>query len=569
MRASRSEEENERAAKYYRRHFLLGTDFQVVGDRHSKSLTVKFLTGNSDASALVARLGPTTAREMQAYQAILGMTATEIVRVPSHSIAEPGVLIREFVPGCTLSQLNVAYVSAMESVGFLRLKAGLPADVVTGLTDLVFGPRLDRHRFYSRAISVFSGWSQCSYWMEAVARHLNIPLHGEAARKPLDLLYQWHTSPVRLGQNRGRPTWNTIRFSMAEFLQPRFPGLDLAATVASIYRQVDEVRTIAKRASLYDIHYDNIILDDTGKIHLIDLECAGLGYADFAETTLHFLEDLKQNGLNDTFPVWAGGWRPIPRTLAESVDLPLSYTGEARIILCGTSTYLRILRTALETIFFVFAFRHRLVPELDASDRDIISFPEPWRSFQKLKRLSRGCCLTDSSAKGQELEWLLRITIYGNEMPGLFAWESELDDFRTALRHNTYRPQSIAHWVALRAAEFLRFLPFELLLNRDVRKVDFDRSLRSFGMQEGHDELGAILVETTADLLAGVVPYHLFPGDRPFRIERRLMQRVRRKNAIVEMAQSKRSEHWLNQIIESDLTRVPSLLLSTVAASLR
>lgn len=542
------------AADSIRRHFPSAEQFVSVGDQHSKSKTIKFVAfDNNSSRKLIARFSPTAQREVEAYESLLGSTAGRQckTRIPYHKLLEPGLMVRDYVPGMTLNQLNTSFVASMEAVGFLRERGGLPIGVAEGLISIVFGPRLKQSYFFQCALNIFRSWSSHLAWERAIADHLSIPLPGEALRKPLDLLYHWHTSMIPSGCLKGRPSWKDVRLSLSQFLFKIFKTSDFSKIAGSIYSQVDELREISRTASLYDIHYDNLILSQyDASVYLIDLECAGLGYADFANTQLQFVDDLVKNSGTNEPPIWSNGWHPPSREGAQAEKLDIQFSGPARIILCGTSAYLRIIRTALETSLYIFALKWHLTPQLDENDSDIREFPEPWQSFQKLKRIARGCSGFGNDPHSIQLEELVGVIIYGKPLSDALSMKSELEEFRTNIRLQIYERESMAHLVSLRVAEFIRFLPFELVLNRKVCRREFDEALLHLGEKKELSDLESILRTTLSDILLGNVPYHLWNGNYQFSIERVLMQRVKRKIAITERVQSKRSEYWLNMIVE-------------------
>jgi hypothetical protein len=548
----------EAAKQRLRRHFKILEDVELTGDRHTDSVALSLLGSLNDLKTerYFARFSATAFREVESFKNISSEAGNTSIRVPHHRLLEDGLLIREFVPGWTLAQIEHYYIACVELQILFEHSRGLPRDLVRELIALIFDEARSFHAFAEEALNILRKWSKFISWRDAIARHLNVPLTGEALRLPLQYMHAIHTS-----QFRKEVPFDIDRILFAQKFAAtlqRLVGVKSSYALREMLKMaMAEIAALCRRHQLYDIHHDNILLGCDGKIYVIDLECAGLGASDrLLSEPIFFVEDLVHRfmeGEANSTAFWAGrkGFRwNVNIRLAHHRPYPPLARGFSRAILCGSSAFASIVQTVRETVFFAVVLEHHSDFVLNSEDEDIRELPAFWRDFQKLKRFVRGVSQLRETEEVEAEITELRLFLYESVKPNdNNRLTKRAERLLANLCSTRFQSSSLEYLIFMRIFEFVRLLPFEVVTGEKVNRGDIECALEAVLDRHPADVLAIQLVKTMTDLFKFSIPYHRVEFEGIYRFPENLRRRIERKIAISEKRLSKKTEYWLQQVL--------------------
>ena len=542
-------------------------DCQLVGDTHTSSKAAIFSGRDKDGSInrYFSRLSVTASREFETYRELQSAIASTglSVKIPKHNLLEANLLLRDYVRGVSLSELERYYIAGIECCILFSARRGFPDDLRQIVLSIIQSPQLKQSKFYERILEALRTWPRFLEWRNAVGSFLDVPLPGEALRFPLRLLYVLHSSAIR----------NHIQFVFDQtvflevfrhFIASKFETKSLIQIAAKLRSEIDSLSTLSNDYQLYDIHYGNLLLDEVGQLNLIDLECAGLGsssriLADFP----FFLKDLftETHHLVDGRTSWS---EKLPRGTAETPLVRLdketrAITGNARFILCGTASFEGIIQTLRETVFFSVMFENFDDIGLDAhEDQDIEKMPDTWKYFQKLKRVVRGvssCSIHPPKINQEVVNFIEHIHQYDVSTSSNNPLIDRANEIIGRLKRFEFERNSVEFYICMRIFEFIRFLPFEILLNQRIHRKDIEQALRgNFDGSREPDVLSGLVRNTLVDIFCFSIPYHTRHLNGVYQFPNGMRRRIERKILLSERRESNLASHWLNKMIEVAIT---------------
>jgi hypothetical protein len=538
-----------------RRHFADLSEITGVGDAHTRARAF-VVRGRLPTDTLekryFVRLSPSATREHATWQAIASHLekCASTVRVARHWLLERNILLREYVPGFSLSEVKNYYILSTEAQLLFANSRGLPASVLQELHKVILAETPLFHDFCRQVRTVLYSWPSYLPWRDAVGRHLRVPLAGESLRPLMRMLYAINSSKLKesvgfsLERMRHADAFRATILRLCH--ETRWAGLS-----RRLYAQIDEIVQICRIFQLYDIHFDNIILTDTGQLCLIDLECAGIGSSDrLLNPPLMFIEDISDllDGGDGKSTPWSkkGDFRrqlPAPTPSAAHRHAP----GFTRMLLCGSASFENLVRMVREMVFFLVVRERWRDLALDEHDADIASFPQPWRDFQKLKRYVRGVSMAPANVPEAELSALIGWLF--DRQPSACSLVANAQAVVDRLRTRTFSRSAPELSIYMRLYELLKFLPIEALLHRAVGKRDLRAALDELLGAKVLGDVASVLDSTVTDIFEFCIPYHIaWVGER-YEFGPGLRRRIERKILWTEAMKSAQGDRWLPRLL--------------------
>lgn len=493
----------------------------------------------------VGRISPTVHHEYDAYRIAHSYCDELYLTIPIHVLVSDTFLYRTYLSGHTFSALSGFYYSARELQYLINNTRSMPSEIKNELEILCNSDSQSDIQSAEQFLAIASKWPLFLQWRNHIARFLKAPLKGESLKAITNHVFniRCHVLALQIPF-----TFDTLQFldNVNNYLQQR------RLTALEFYRRsivaITRAINISDLTGVYDIHEDNLLLTDTGAVALYDFECAGIGSSRslLERCKFHLLRDIPALATRD--PVAAAGWNrsnlePLFQGMAGPPPRQVSYSrGASRVVLCSTATYNRIISIAKELVFFVTVMRAGLKLKLTASDDDIVGMPPMWQQFQKLKRLARGQALDVNDNYSCVIQLRNYILCDANST-------SEIIDVSSVVRENirniTFDVGSSEYYSALRILEYLRFVPFEIVLGSRVTKIEFDVAINNVVSGLSNSKLESLLNEMHRAIWGWEIPFHIVEFTGKFNFAKNMRRRIARKLAIAEKMVSKRAEQYL------------------------
>lgn len=497
-----------------------------IGDKHDEVKKFKF---SYIDKSYIYKYSPVSSTEYLAYNEIKKIIRKDSNIIPKHYLINDKTLIREFIDGYTISEINNYLHFTNELHFLLKNSKGLRNAVMPHLSECINKKNnISLYLFKHSVFNLFNKFPQFYQWQNKLSEFFEIPLNGEGCRPIIGYAtYLYNSQLKEVLPFKEFQENELLNLSSKAFLNLKDNSKQTFLNeLKNISSQLGTIAGICEVFQLYDIHMDNILLNPkTNKLFLFDLECFNGG-------TSEDLIDKYINGLVKEYE--KKYYENITTLLGSNFDesknyqinhfkTNLEYLNKEghykRIIYAGTNTFEFLIRILKESLFYSVVIPEYKTFNLNLQyDDDIKEFELHWYHFQVWKRYFRGLsnCPISNSLHEINLRELI-ITIENNSTsnrsnnPLLKNYFKLLNDLRN-LNFSSTKVTLIIE----RILPVLKKIPFSLYnKNKDIEiiKVLENKSINGDKRQIQH------IRESVKSLLNFSIPFSFIQLNESFEVD--------------------------------------------------